>query len=204
MIMVMCIYCKLYVHIYYIYIYLSRQVCIYKCIQIYGFLYVYRHLYLYHMYIENGLPRWLSGKKKIASQCRRHRRCEFDPWVKKIPCRRKWQLTPVFLSEKYHGQRSLVDYSPQGLEEPDMTEPPGDLPNPGTEPGSLSLLHWQAGSLPLAPPGKPPVQVSQLCLTLCDPLDCSQPCSSLHRILQAGIPEWVVIPFFRRSSQTRN
>ena len=33
--------------------------------------------------------------------------------------------------------------------------PPGDLPNPGIESLSLSLLHWQAGSLPLAPPGKP-------------------------------------------------
>ena len=33
--------------------------------------------------------------------------------------------------------------------------PPGDLPHPGTESESLSLLHWQAGSLPLVPPGKP-------------------------------------------------
>ena len=33
---------------------------------------------------------------------------------------------------------------------------PRDLPNPGIEPTFLSLLHWQAGSLPLAPPGKPP------------------------------------------------
>ena len=33
--------------------------------------------------------------------------------------------------------------------------PPGDLPNPGIEPESLSLLHWQAGSLPLVPPVKP-------------------------------------------------
>ena len=34
--------------------------------------------------------------------------------------------------------------------------PPGDLPNPGMEPVSLTInLHWQAGSLPLAPPGKP-------------------------------------------------
>ena len=33
--------------------------------------------------------------------------------------------------------------------------PPGDLPDPGIEPGSLYLLHWEAGSLPLVPPGKP-------------------------------------------------
>ena len=32
--------------------------------------------------------------------------------------------------------------------------PPGDLPNPGIKPTSLSLLHWWVGSLPLAPPGK--------------------------------------------------
>ena len=32
----------------------------------------------------------------------------FDPWVRKIPWRRKWQLTPVFLPGKSHGQRSLV------------------------------------------------------------------------------------------------
>ena len=33
--------------------------------------------------------------------------------------------------------------------------PPGDLPNPGIEPGSLGLMHWRAGSLPPMPPGKP-------------------------------------------------
>ena len=38
----------------------------------------------------------------------------FAPWVGKIPWRRKWQPTPVFLPGKYHGQRSLVGYSPWG------------------------------------------------------------------------------------------
>ena len=36
----------------------------------------------------------------------------FNPWVLKIPWRRKWQPTPVFLPGKSHGQRSLVGYSP--------------------------------------------------------------------------------------------
>ena len=36
----------------------------------------------------------------------------FDPWVRKISWRRKWQPTPVFLPGKSHGQRSLADYSP--------------------------------------------------------------------------------------------
>ena len=34
----------------------------------------------------------------------------FDPWVRKIPWRRKWQPTPVFLPGEFHGQRSLVSY----------------------------------------------------------------------------------------------
>ena len=38
----------------------------------------------------------------------------FDPWVRKISWSRKWQPTPIFLSEKFHGQRSLVGYSPWG------------------------------------------------------------------------------------------
>ena len=47
-----------------------------------------------------GLPRWLSGKES-ACQCRRHKRNGFDPWVGKIPWRRKWLHTPVFLSEEF-------------------------------------------------------------------------------------------------------
>ena len=48
-----------------------------------------------------GLPRWLSGKES-ACQCRRRR---FNSWVGKIPWRRKWQPTLVFLPGKSHGQR---------------------------------------------------------------------------------------------------
>ena len=43
-------------------------------------------------------------------------------WVKKISWSKKWQLTPVVLPGKFHGQRSLSDYSPQGLQESDTTE----------------------------------------------------------------------------------
>ena len=46
-----------------------------------------------------------SVVKKPACQCRKP---GFDPWVRKIPWRRKWQPTPVFLPGKSHGQRSLV------------------------------------------------------------------------------------------------
>ena len=48
------------------------------------------------------------------------------------------------------------------------------------------------------------VLVTQSCLTLCDPMDCSPPVSSVHGILQVRILEWVAIPFPRGSSQTRN
>ena len=46
----------------------------------------------------------------------------FDPWVRKIPQRRKWLPTPVFLLGKSHGQRSLTGYSPWDPKESDMTE----------------------------------------------------------------------------------
>ena len=44
----------------------------------------------------------------------------------------------------------------------------------------------------------------QLCLSLCDPMDCSLPGFSVHGILQARILEWVVVPSSRWSSQTRD
>jgi len=53
-----------------------------------------------------GIPGGTSGKEP-ACQCRRHERSGFDPWVGKIPWRRAWQLTSVFLPGKSHGQRSL-------------------------------------------------------------------------------------------------
>ena len=62
-----------------------------------------------------------SGKEP-ACQCRRFKRHRFDPWVRKIPWRREWQLIPVFLPGKSHGQRGLVGYSPWSQKELDMTE----------------------------------------------------------------------------------
>ena len=56
---------------------------------------------------NEGLPRWPSGKES-ACQCKRHKRCWFDPWVGKIAWRRKWQPTPVLLPGKSQGQRSLA------------------------------------------------------------------------------------------------
>ena len=46
----------------------------------------------------------------------------FDPWVGKIPWRRKWQPNPIFLPGESHGLRSLAGYSPQRRKESDTTE----------------------------------------------------------------------------------
>ena len=53
-------------------------------------------------------PWRLSGKE---SACQ-FRRCWFNPWVRMIPWRSEWQPIPVFLPGEFHGQRSLVGYSP--------------------------------------------------------------------------------------------
>ena len=45
-----------------------------------------------------------------------------DPWVKKIPWRKAWQHTPVFLPGESNGERILAGYSPWGRRELDMTE----------------------------------------------------------------------------------
>ena len=71
--------------------------------------------------IPSWLPRWQNGKESTC-QCRRCKRHRFDPWVGKIPWRRKWQPTPDSFLEKSHGQRSLASYSPWGHKESDMTE----------------------------------------------------------------------------------
>ena len=47
---------------------------------------------------------------------------EFNPWLRKIPWRRKWQPTPVSLPGKSHGQRSLLGYRPWEHKESDMAE----------------------------------------------------------------------------------
>ena len=57
--------------------------------------------------------------KRLCLQCGS---LGFDPWVGKIPWRRKWQPTPVLFPGKFHGQRNLVDYSPWVHKDLDMTD----------------------------------------------------------------------------------
>ena len=63
-----------------------------------------------HLVSQMGFPGGISGKES-ACQCRRHKRREFDPWV------RKWQPTLVILPGKFKGQRTLMAYSPWGHRE---------------------------------------------------------------------------------------
>ena len=52
-----------------------------------------------------------GSDKELTCQCRRQKKSRFDLWVGKIPWKRKWQSTPVFLPEKSHGHRCLVGQS---------------------------------------------------------------------------------------------
>ena len=83
---------------------------------------------------------------------------------------------------------------------------PVDLPNPGIKPGSPEL---QADSLPTELSGKPwasqsESEVAQLCLNLCDTMDCNLPVFSVHGIFQARILDWVAISYSRRCSWPRD
>ena len=53
-----------------------------------------------------------ASDKELGCQYRRHKRCGFNPYVRKISWRRAWQPTPVFLSGEFHGQKSLMGYGP--------------------------------------------------------------------------------------------
>ena len=75
----------------------------------------------YYLVLIMGLPGGLAGKEPTY-QCKSCKRHKFSPWVGKIPWRRKWQPTLVFLPGKFHGQRRLVSYSLWGRKESDINE----------------------------------------------------------------------------------
>ena len=84
-----------------------------------SFLYLRKH-HIYFAWISRVLD--FLGGSNGKSICLQRGRPRFDPWVGKIPWRRKWQPTPIFLPGKSHGRRSLVGYSPWGRKELDTTE----------------------------------------------------------------------------------
>ena len=85
----------------------------------------------------------------------------FDPWVRKIPWKRKWKPNPVFLPGEYHGQRSLPGY--KELDRTEVTE------HAHTQ--SVYILNYLCVMINCCFCSS----VSQLCLSLCDPMDCSMP-----------------------------
>ena len=96
------------------------------------------------------------------------RRYAFSPWVSKIPWRRKWQHTPVFLPDKSHGQRRLMGYGAWGHKESD---------------NYLATKQWTTyTSVQFS-------SVTQSCLTLCNPMDCSTPGLPVyHRVYSNSCP----------------
>ena len=126
-----------------------------------------------------GFPGGDTGKEPTC-QCRTPKRQRFNPWVRKMLWRRAWPLTPLFLPGESHGQRSPEGYSPQDCKELNMTK--------ATQHAHTHMY----------------VLVTQSCWTLCDPMDCSPPGSSVHGISQARILERVVILFSSISSLPRN
>ena len=102
---------------------------------------------------RSGLSLTLEGFVDVAShkestcQCRRCKRWEFNSWVRKIPWRREWLPTPVFLPGEFHGQRSPVDYSPWSCKESDMSE----QMNTHTQTYTDTQTLWNNPSSPITP-----------------------------------------------------
>ena len=105
---------------------------------------------------KKGFPGGASCKEP-SCQCRRCKRCRFDPWVGKIPWRRAWQPTPVFLPGESHGQSSLVVHM---------------VAKSQTQLSGLAHSCWYSCYN---------CSVAQSCPVLCDPMNCSNarfPCAS--------------------------
>ena len=103
-----------------IYLYLSLR----PCFQLHWVWYTEWEL-LDHMVILNHMGFLGGSVVKNASQCRSYRRGRFDPWGGKIPWKRKWHLTPVFLPGKFR-----------------WTEEPGGLQSMGSQKSQTQLSDW--------------------------------------------------------------
>ena len=116
----------------------------------------------------------------------------------------KEMATRHFLPGKPHGQKSLVGYSPKGSQESD-TAKHASMMHQFQSPNSYQHLlgrmsGWvRAAALKWATleQSVDTVLVTWLCLTLCDPMDCSPPGFTVRGIFPVRIPEWVVFLFSR-------
>ena len=64
---------------------------------------------------------WASLVAQMVKNPPAMREAQFDLWIRKIPWRKEWQPTPVFLPGEFHGWRRLEGYSSRGHKESDMT-----------------------------------------------------------------------------------
>ena len=112
----------------------------------------------------------------------------FDTWIGKMPWKRKWQPTPVFLPGESHGQRSLAGYRVHRVAKSQTRW--------ATHPFTFinKSVTWEVME---------DKNLKSKFGRFCDSMDCSPPGSSVHGILQARILEWVAIPSSRGSSQPR-
>ena len=81
---------------------------------------------LTHSTLGMGFPGGASGKEP-SCQCRRHKRCGFDPWVGKVPRRRAWQPTPVFLPGESPWTEEPGRLGPLGCKELNTSEATGHI-----------------------------------------------------------------------------
>ena len=140
-----------------------------------------------------GGTRFFLGEESIC-QCRRHSRCGFDPWVREIPWSRKWQPTPVFLLGKFHGQRSLVGYSPWWKWKPLSRVWLFATPWTIQSMGFSRPEHWSWVAIPFSRGSS-------------QPRDWTLQADSFYQLSQKGSPrilKWVAYPFSSRSSRPRN
>ena len=121
-----------------------------------------------------GLLRMLRGNKS-ACQCRRHR---FNPWVWKIPRRRKWQPTPIFCLE------NPMDRGACWVTVHRVAKSWTHLGRLNLQQGFLRTFCKNCSAAAAA-------KSLQSCPTLCDPIDASPPGSPVPGILQARTLEWV-------------
>ena len=135
----------------------------------------------------------------------------FDPWVGKIPWRRKGQPTPVILAwEIPCTEGPGADYSPRSREESEATEHTRKLKGLRRNAGQWFLYLkggrgfacWRKDTISdsMKQPAHMCVFIRFRRVRFCDPVDCNRPGSSVHGILQARILDWVAMPFSRGSS----
>ena len=90
-----------------------------------------------------------ASDKEPTCQCRRSKRCGFDPYIRKIPWRRAWQPTLGILPVKSHGQSSLASFSPWGRKGLDTTEATACTGSNWSLTHSTSVGHLQWHKLPV-------------------------------------------------------